>query len=138
MDQPKKITKTDDEWRTQLTEEQYHIARQAGTEPPNGQPYAQWKSEGTGQYHCAACDTLLFTSDTKIKANCGWPAFYDPANLDSVTTKTDTSGGRTRTEVNCATCEAHLGHVFQGEGYDTPTDQRYCINGLILKFKPTT
>lgn len=138
MDPSQKITKTDTEWQQQLTPEQYHIARESGTEAPNGEPYEQWKSEGEGHYHCIACDSLLFTSDTKIKANCGWPAFYDPANLESVTTKPDLSGGRTRTEVNCAKCGAHLGHVFEGEGYDTPTDQRYCINGLILKFKANT
>ena len=137
MKSSKKVSKTNSEWQLLLTPEQYHIARQSGTEPPNGQPYLKWKSEGIGQYHCIACNALLFTSETKINANCGWPAFYDPATLDSVTTKADNSGGHSRIEVNCATCGSHLGHVFQGEGFDTPTDKRYCINALILKFIPS-
>lgn len=131
-----KVVKTDAEWKAQLTPEQYRVARQSGTEAPNGEAYKQFKAQGGGTYFCVGCDTELFSSKEKFDSRCGWPSFYDPSKAKNVTTKMDFSGGSVRTEVNCATCDAHLGHVFTGEGFDTPTDQRYCINGVVLKFVP--
>lgn len=130
------VSMTDAEWRAKLTPEQYRILREAGTEPPHGEIYKEVKAQGTGSYHCAGCDTLLFTSTEKFDSGCGWPSFYDPAKADNVVLRPDNSLGRERTEVLCAVCGGHLGHVFSGEGFGTPTDQRYCINGLILKFVP--
>jgi len=132
----KKVVKTDEEWRQQLTPEQYRILRQAGTEPPHGKVYKEFKQQGEGSYHCAGCDALLFTSKQKFDSGCGWPSFYDPAKAENVVTKRDVSLGMVRVEVICAKCDGHLGHVFEGEGYDTPTDKRYCINGVGLKFVP--
>lgn len=132
----KKVIKSDEEWRAQLTPEQYRVARQAGTEMPNSQTYKEYKKQGAGTYYCACCDAKLFHSKTKINANCGWPAFFDAAAHENIKTKEDNSGGMKRVEVLCAKCDAHLGHVFEGEGYKTPTDLRYCINGVILKFVP--
>ena len=131
-----KVEKTDEEWKKILTPEQYRILRQAGTEAANGEVYKEFNEQGEGAYHCAGCGALLFTSKQKFDSHCGWPSFYDPAKAENVTTKRDTSGGRVRIEVNCAKCDGHLGHVFEGEGFDTPTDQRYCINGVGLKFVP--
>jgi len=135
-DPQQKVTKSDEEWKAQLTAEQFRILRKDGTERPNGQAYKDFKAQGAGSYHCAGCDTKLFTSKEKFDAHCGWPAFYDPADAKNVTTHDDFSGGVMRTEVRCAVCDGHLGHVFKGEGFDTPTDQRYCINGIVLKFVP--
>ncbi|MDB9742095.1 peptide-methionine (R)-S-oxide reductase MsrB [Akkermansiaceae bacterium] len=131
-----KVVKTEEEWKEILTPEQYRVARTAGTERANSDTYKQYKDQGTGTYYCAACDAKLFHSKTKINANCGWPAFYDAESHENVVTKEDHSHGMKRVEVLCAKCDAHLGHIFEGEGYDTPTDQRYCINGVILKFVP--
>jgi len=132
------VTKTDAEWRQALTPEQYHVLRQAGTERPFGPAYEQFKKEGAGTYVCAGCGAELFSSKEKFDSHCGWPSFYDPANAKNVTTKEDSTLGMVRVEVNCAKCGGHLGHVFKGEGYNTPTDQRYCINGVSLKFVPGT
>lgn len=126
------------DWEKKLTAEQYHILREAGTERPFGKAYEEFKQQSDGVYICAGCDTELFTSREKFDARCGWPSFYDPAKADNVKTLKDISGGMVRIEVRCATCDGHLGHVFEGEGYDTPTDQRYCINGTVLKFQPAT
>ncbi len=131
-----KVEKTDAEWKKLLTAEQYHILRESGTERPNGAVYKEFKSQGKGAYHCAGCKVLLFSSDHKFDSGCGWPSFYDPAKAENVTLKKDMSMGTLRTEVNCAKCGGHLGHVFEGEGYQTPTDQRYCINGGGLIFIP--
>ncbi|WP_411826388.1 peptide-methionine (R)-S-oxide reductase MsrB [Luteolibacter sp. AS25] len=131
-----KVTKTEDEWRNTLSPEAFHILRQSGTERPFGDTYKQFNEQEAGTYHCAGCGALLFSSNEKFDSHCGWPSFYDPANAENVTTKRDVSGGMTRIEVNCAICEGHLGHVFEGEGFNTPTDQRYCINGAGLKFVP--
>jgi peptide-methionine (R)-S-oxide reductase len=131
-----KVVKTDEEWKKILTAEQYRILRQAGTEAPNGEVYKEFKKQGEGAYHCAGCDALLFSSKEKFDSGCGWPSFYDPAKAQNVTTKIDTTGGMIRTEVICAKCDGHLGHVFEGEGFDTPTDKRFCINGVGLKFVP--
>lgn len=131
-----KVVKSDEEWRKLLTPEQYRILRQAGTEAPHGKVYKEFKNQGEGSYHCAGCDALLFTSKQKFDSGCGWPSFYDPAKADNVVTKRDVSLGMVRIEVLCAICDGHLGHVFEGEGFDTPTDKRYCINGVGLKFVP--
>lgn len=131
-----KVTKTEEEWQSTLTPEQYHILRESGTERPFGETYKEFNAQAAGAYHCAGCGALLFSSNEKFDSHCGWPSFYDPVKAENITTKRDTSGGRIRIEVNCALCEGHLGHVFEGEGFDTPTDQRYCINGAGLKFLP--
>jgi peptide-methionine (R)-S-oxide reductase len=131
-----KVEKTDEEWKAILTPEQYRILREAGTERANGEVYGQFKKQGDGAYHCAGCGALLFSSKQKFDSRCGWPSFYDPAKAENVATKRDLSGGMVRIEVNCAKCGGHLGHVFEGEGFDTPTDKRYCINGVGLKFVP--
>lgn len=130
------VVKTDAEWKAELTAEQYRILRQAGTETPNGKVYKEFKAQGEGVYHCAGCKALLFSSKEKFDSGCGWPSFYDPAKAQNVTTKRDISLGMLRIEVTCAKCGGHLGHVFEGEGYKTPTDKRYCINGGGLVFVP--
>jgi len=129
-----KVVKTDAEWRERLTREQYHILREGGTERPHGPVYKEFKKQGEGSYHCAGCGALLFSSHEKFDSGCGWPSFYDPAKAQNVRTKLDRSLGTTRIEVLCAKCDGHLGHVFEGEGFDTPTDKRYCINGSGLVF----
>jgi peptide-methionine (R)-S-oxide reductase len=131
-----KVTKTDEEWKKLLTPEQYRILREAGTERPDGAVYHEFKKQGAGTYHCAGCGALLFSSNEKFDSRCGWPSFYDPAKAENVKTRKDMSIGRVRVEVNCAKCDGHLGHVFEGEGFNTPTDKRYCINGVGLKFVP--
>lgn len=140
--QPKQPTavvkKTDAEWKKLLTAEQYRIARKAGTEAPHGAVYKQWKKQAAGTYYCVACNAELFHSSTKFDVRCGWPAFYDGSKHENIKTKEDLSGGRKRVEVLCAKCDAHLGHVFEGEGFNTPTDKRYCINGIVLTFVPDT
>ena len=123
---------TDDQWRERLTSQEYHVLREGGTEPAFTGEYTDNKAVGT--YSCRACGTKLFTSDTKFDSQCGWPSFYQPLAKDSVVYIEDTSIGRTRTEVRCAACDGHLGHVFEGEGYGTPTDQRYCINSISVNF----
>lgn len=125
--------KTESEWEDELTPEQYHILREKGTELPFSGEYDSVFDAGT--YSCAACGTKLFDSETKFDAECGWPSFYD-AIAGSVEFHEDTTNDMTRTEVDCATCGGHLGHVFEGEGLDVPTDQRYCINSLSLQFTP--
>lgn len=134
-EQPNKpVKKTDAEWKKLLTPEQYRIARQADTELPNGEVYKQFKKQGAGTYYCVGCNAELFSSKMKFDARCGWPSFYDPSKAKNVKSIPDPDGSRT--EVRCAVCDAHLGHVFTGEGFDTPTDKRYCINGTVLKFVP--
>jgi peptide-methionine (R)-S-oxide reductase len=131
-----KVEKTDEEWKKELTPEQYRILRQAGTERAHGDVYKEFKHQGAGTYHCAGCGALLFSSKEKFDSGCGWPSFYDPAKAQNVKTKRDISGGMIRVEVVCAKCDGHLGHVFEGEGFNTPTDKRYCINGGGLVFVP--
>lgn len=129
-----KMNKTDEQWREQLTPEQYNVLREKGTEPAFSGEYDSVFDPGT--YSCGACGTKLFASETKFDAHCGWPSFYD-AIPGTVELTPDDSLGASRTEVTCAACGGHLGHVFEGEGLGTPTDQRYCINSLSLKFEPT-
>ena len=128
------VDKTEDEWRSELSSAEYHVLRQAGTEQPFSSSYET--DPTVGVYNCRACGTELFRSETKFDAHCGWPAFYSPLAEDRVEYIEDTSLFRTRTEVRCANCGSHLGHVFEGEGFDTPTDQRFCINGIALQLQP--
>lgn len=130
------VTKTEAEWRKLLTPEQYHVLREAGTERAHGKAYEEFKAQGAGTYVCGGCGAELFSSAHKFDSHCGWPSFYDPANAKNVRTREDRSFGGVRVEVLCAQCNGHLGHVFKGEGFNTPTDQRYCINGVALKFVP--
>lgn len=131
-----KVEMSDKEWREKLTPEQYRILREAGTERANGEVYEQFKKQEGGTYYCAGCDAELFSSREKLDSHCGWPSFYDPSKAKNVVTRRDVSLGMVRVEVLCARCDGHLGHVFEGEGYATPTDKRYCINGVALKFVP--
>ena len=108
------------------------MARKAGTERPNGQLYKQFKKQGDGSYYCVGCDAELFSSKERFDSRSGWPSFYGPSNTKNVKSKVDEDGYRV--EVLCNVCDSHLGHVFKGEGFDTPTDLRYCINGTVLKF----
>jgi peptide-methionine (R)-S-oxide reductase len=126
------VTKTDDQWREQLSPEEYAVLRQAGTERPFTGEYTD--NERAGVYRCRACGAELFRSTEKFHSHCGWPSFFTPLAGDRVIERTDDSLGMHRTEVLCATCHSHLGHVFAGEGYDTPTDLRYCINSISLSF----
>jgi peptide-methionine (R)-S-oxide reductase len=126
---------SDDEWRQKLTGEEFAVLRQAGTEHPFTGEYTNTTTEGV--YQCRACGAELFRSTEKFESHCGWPSFFDPANTSAVILRPDHSLGRTRTEVLCANCHSHLGHVFAGEGYPTPTDQRYCINSISLRLAPT-
>jgi peptide-methionine (R)-S-oxide reductase len=129
-----KVTKSDEEWRAELSPAEYQVLRQGGTERPGTGEYEHTKTEGV--YRCRACDAELFRSDTKFDSHCGWPSFYAPADAENVVLLEDRSLGTTRTEVRCARCDSHLGHVFSGEGYGTPTDDRYCINSISLTLEP--
>lgn len=120
-------------YKAKLTDEQYDVLFNKATETPFSGEYDQLFKEGT--YACAACGTELFESGTKFDAHCGWPSFYD-AKPGAVKFHDDSTLGMKRTGVTCATCGGHLGHVFEGEGFSVPTDQRYCINSLSLKFIP--
>jgi peptide-methionine (R)-S-oxide reductase len=128
------VEKTDDEWRNELSAAEYHVLREAGTERPGSSPYED--DPTVGVYACRACGAELFRSETKFDSHCGWPSFYKPLAEDRVEYIEDKSLFQTRTEVRCANCGSHLGHVFEGEGFDTPTDQRYCINGIALRQMP--
>ena len=125
------VNKSDEEWREELGAEQYAVLREAATESP-------WTGElldehRAGLYTCAACGSELFQSGTKFDSHCGWPSFYESIRPEAVELIEDRTHGMLRTEVRCARCGSHLGHVFAGEGYGTPTDQRYCINSISLR-----
>jgi peptide-methionine (R)-S-oxide reductase len=126
-----KMKKTDEEWRRELSPEQFHVLRKHGTEPPGSSPLNQEKRDGT--FKCAGCGKVLFTADTKFESGTGWPSFWRPLE-NAVETTTDRSLFMTRTEVHCAECGGHLGHVFP-DG-PAPTGLRYCMNGLALDFEP--
>ncbi len=128
------MDRTDEEWRAVLTAEQYRVLRQAGTERPFGPAYEAFRREGDGTYVCAGCGAKLFSSREKFDSHCGWPSFFAPADAEGIVTRADDAHGVRRTEVLCATCGGHLGHLFAGEGFPTPTDQRYCINAVALRF----
>ncbi|GAA2541242.1 peptide-methionine (R)-S-oxide reductase MsrB [Streptomyces koyangensis] len=128
------VEKPDEQWRAELSPAEYQVLRQAGTEPAFVGEYTDTKTEGV--YSCRACGADIFTSDTKFESHCGWPSFYDPKDSDAVELIEDRSHGMVRTEVRCSNCGSHLGHVFAGEGYDTPTDQRYCINSISMRLSP--
>jgi peptide-methionine (R)-S-oxide reductase len=129
-----KIRKSEEEWRVQLTPAEYHVLREAGTERPFTGEYTDTKTVGV--YRCRACGAELFRSGTKFESHCGWPSFYAPADTDAVTLIEDRALGMARTEVRCAHCDSHLGHVFHGEGYPTPTDDRFCINSISMTLEP--
>jgi len=123
-----KVEKTDAEWRQELTPEQFHVLREHGTERPGTSEYLHVHSDG--MFHCAACGAALFSADTKFESGSGWPSFYEPAVAEAVDIHQDSSHGMIRTEVRCASCGGHLGHVF--EDGPQPTGLRYCINGAAL------
>ncbi|PVU98597.1 hypothetical protein BB559_001426 [Furculomyces boomerangus] len=127
-----KTAKTVDQWRAILSPMQFKVLREKGTEPPFVGAYTDKFDDGI--YTCAGCDAPLYKSTTKFKTGCGWPSFFE-AIPGSIIRKTDTSLGMKRIEILCAKCEGHLGHVFEGEGYKVPTDERHCVNSISLKFK---
>lgn len=129
------VHKTEQQWREQLSPREYSVLREAATEPPGTGEYVDTKT--TGVYRCRACGFELFRSETKFDSHCGWPSFFAPLAEDRVEYVEDRSLGTVRTEVRCASCGSHLGHVFEGEGYATPTDLRYCINSISLTLEPT-
>jgi peptide-methionine (R)-S-oxide reductase len=129
-----RVQKSDAEWKAELSREEYHVLRQAGTERPFTGEYVDTKTVGV--YSCRACGQELFRSEAKFDSHCGWPSFYQPSEGDAVTLIEDRSMGMKRVEARCARCDSHLGHVFEGEGYGTPTDQRWCINSVSLRLTP--
>lgn len=126
-----KVRKTEAEWRAEMTPEQYHVTREAGTERPFSGPY--WDNKAPGTYKCVACGAPLFDAETKYDSGTGWPSFYAPVEAGAVETREDLSHGMRRIEVLCARCESHLGHVF--EDGPPPTGLRYCMNGTALDFE---
>jgi peptide-methionine (R)-S-oxide reductase len=129
-----KVVKSEDEWRSLLSRQEYHVLREAGTERPFTGEYTDTKTMGV--YRCRACNAELFRSETKFESHCGWPSFFAPLAEERVRYIEDNTMFTKRVEVRCAACDSHLGHVFSGEGYDTPTDLRYCINSVSLKLEP--
>jgi peptide-methionine (R)-S-oxide reductase len=127
------VEKTDEEWRAELSPEEYAVLRKAGTERAGTGPLLH--EHRTGIFRCRACGNELFTSDTKFESGSGWPSFYDPANSDAVELIEDNTHGMRRTEVRCKRCGSHLGHVFN-DAPQTPTGERYCMNSVSLTFDP--
>jgi peptide-methionine (R)-S-oxide reductase len=125
-----KVIKSDEQWRAELSPEEFRVLREAGTEAPFIGEYTD--TETNGIYACRACGAELFRSDAKFHSGCGWPSFFTPLAAETVTEIKDMSHGMVRTEIRCAACDSHLGHVFEGEGYKTPTDLRYCINSISM------
>lgn len=131
-----KLTKPDSQWRAQLSDLEYRVLRQSGTEAPFVGEYTDTETEGV--YECKACGSELFRSFEKFHSHCGWPSFFAPLAEERVRYIEDRSvPGPPRVEVRCANCDSHLGHVFEGEGYETPTDLRYCINSVSMQLRPT-
>ena len=128
------IQKPDQQWRQDLTRGQYDVLRRGHTEMAFTGALLHNKKDGS--YRCAGCGSELFRSDAKFESHCGWPSFYQPTESDAVKLIEDRSLGMIRTEARCAACDSHLGHVFTGEGYDTPTDERWCINSISLTLEP--
>lgn len=126
-----KENKSEKQWQNELTDEQYKILRQCGTEPAFTGKY--YKHKESGDYNCAACGELLFSSETKFDSGSGWPSFYAPADKKNIKEVLDSSHGMVRTEIKCAHCDSHLGHVFP-DG-PKPSGQRYCVNSISLDFK---
>jgi peptide-methionine (R)-S-oxide reductase len=129
------VERTDEEWREQLSPAEYAVLRKAATEPAFTGEYVDTKT--TGVYRCRACGRVLFRSDAKFESHCGWPSFYQPTADDAVELIEDREMGMIRTEARCANCGSHLGHVFTGEGYPVPTDQRWCINSISVTLEPS-
>lgn len=126
------MSKSDSEWRTTLSPAQFHVLREKGTELPGSGEYNKFYPSA-GTFHCAGCNAPLYRAATKFDSGCGWPAFYE-ALPGAIELHEDRSGGRVRTEMVCKTCQGHLGHVFKGEGFKTPTDERHCVNSVAIKF----
>jgi peptide-methionine (R)-S-oxide reductase len=129
-----KVRKTEAQWRQVLSAEEYAVLRKAGTERPFVGKYTD--THDIGVYRCRACNAELFRSTEKFDSHCGWPSFFSPLAGDAIIEREDDSLFQRRVEVLCANCHSHLGHVFEGEGYQTPTDLRYCINSISLTFEP--
>jgi peptide-methionine (R)-S-oxide reductase len=129
---PRKVAKAESEWRNELTPEQFYVTRQRGTERAFSGPH--WNEKRTGLYNCVCCGAPLFSSETKYDSGTGWPSFWAPVSAEAVEKHEDRSWLMRRTEIRCAACEAHLGHVFP-DG-PQPTGQRYCMNGTALTFAP--
>ena len=127
------VTKSDAEWREQLSPAEYDVLRKHGTERAFVGEYTD--NHRVGSYRCRACDTELFRSTEKFDSHCGWPSFFSPLAGEKIIEREDNSVGAHRVEVLCANCHSHLGHVFAGEGYGTPTDLRYCINSISMTFE---
>jgi peptide-methionine (R)-S-oxide reductase len=128
------VQKTDEQWREELSPQEYQVLRKAGTERPYTGEY--WDTKTAGVYQCRACGSDLFTSSEKFDSHCGWPSFFAPLAEGKVRYLHDRSMGMDRVEVRCANCDSHMGHLFEGEGFDTPTDQRFCINSISVKLVP--